>query len=399
MHDMTSHDHPLERRDRAHPLPTRGIETGRTRWGGRSTSGRSARDSHPETSILPEQGPRGTSHELSSRLRPIPIRHQSPPLHHDAFACVAACSSDPSSDSGGSDAGTVAPSDASSTDGATSRADIVDTAVAAGSFKTLVSAVQAAGLESTLRSAGPFTVFDGRRLRGVLLVPHREAPHASVQERTRVDPEVPRGRGPRAGGGGRARQDLGAGHGLGRKLSVDGNGGKVVVNGTSNVTTPDVAASNGVIHVVDGVLLPTIRDTASHYDDGTTTFKTLVTALTAGELAETLGGAGPFTVFAPSDAAFAKIPKATLDDLLLPANKSKLQAVLKLHVVSGNPVYGKDVAAGTVTSLGGPLTVTVTSGTVEVQSSGGTRAKVVLTDLPASNGVTHVLDTVLLPGT
>ncbi|MFO0679373.1 MAG: fasciclin domain-containing protein, partial [Polyangiaceae bacterium] len=237
-------------------------------------------------------------------------------------ACVAACSSDTSSDSGGSDAGTVAPSDASSTDGATSRADIVDTAVAAGSFKTLVSAVQAAGLESTLRSAGPFTVFAPTDaafakipsfLTEKLLTPPYKSELGLILKYHVVAGRV------------QAADVLGKTSTpdtvSGAKLSVDGNGGKVVVNGTSNVTTPDVAASNGVVHVVDGVLLPTIRDTASNYDDGTTTFKTLVAALTAGELAETLGGAGPFTVFAPSDAAFAKIPKATLDDLLLPANK------------------------------------------------------------------------------
>ena len=129
----------------------------------------------------------------------------------------------------------------------------------------------------------------------------------------------------------------------------------------------DVLASNGVIHAIDSVLLPTIADTAIGYDDGTTTFKTLVAALTAGELAATLGGPGPFTVFAPTDAAFAKIPKATLDNLLLPANKAQLQAVLKYHVISGAPVYAKDVMAGSVTTLSGPVNVTVTGADVEIE--------------------------------
>lgn len=183
---------------------------------------------------------------------------------------------------------------------------------------------------------------------------------------------------------------------LGSKLSVDGANGKVTVNGSANVTKADVPATNGTIHVIDSVLLPSIADTAVGYNDGTTTFKTLVAALTAGELAETLGKPGSYTVFAPTDAAFAKIPKETLDSLLLPANKAQLQTILKYHVVSGNPVYAKDVAPGSVTTLSGPVTISVTGTTVELDAGGG-KAKVILTDLPASNGVTHVIDTVILP--
>jgi uncharacterized surface protein with fasciclin (FAS1) repeats len=275
--------------------------------------------------------------------------------------------------------------------------DIVDTAVAAGSFNTLVAAVQSAGLEATLRGPGPFTVFAPtdaafaavpKFLTDKLLTPPYKGELGLILTYHVLSGSV------------KAADVLGKTSMpdtvSGAKLSVDGTGGKVVVNGTSNVTSADVMASNGVIHAVDGVLLPTIADTAAHYDDGTTTFKTLVAALTAAELAATLGGPGPFTVFAPTDAAFAKIPKETLDNLLLPANKAQLQTILKYHVLSGAPVYAKDVAAGSVTTLSGPATITIEGADVKIDA-GGEKAKVILTDLPASNGVTHVIDTVILP--
>ena len=122
---------------------------------------------------------------------------------------------------------------------------------------------------------------------------------------------------------------------------------------------------------------------------GAGSFKTLVTAVQAAGLVDTLKGPGPFTVFAPTDAAFAKIPKATLDALL--ADKAKLTAVLTYHVVPGK-VMAKDVKAGKVKTVqGGELTITTTGG-VKVDG-----ANVVTTDVAASNGVIHVIDTVVLP--
>jgi uncharacterized surface protein with fasciclin (FAS1) repeats len=118
-------------------------------------------------------------------------------------------------------------------------------------------------------------------------------------------------------------------------------------------------------------------------------FKTLATALTAAGLIDTLKGKGPFTVFAPTDAAFAKIPKADLDKLL--ADKSKLTAVLTYHVVPGK-VMAKDVKAGKVKTVqGGEITVATTGG-VTVDG-----AKVSATDIVASNGVIHVIDSVIMP--
>jgi uncharacterized surface protein with fasciclin (FAS1) repeats len=119
-------------------------------------------------------------------------------------------------------------------------------------------------------------------------------------------------------------------------------------------------------------------------------FKTLATALEAAGLIETLKGKGPFTVFAPTDEAFAKVPKDQLDALL--KDKAKLQAVLTYHVVPGK-VMAADVKAGKVkTAQGGEVTVSMAGGGVMVDG-----AKVVKTDIVADNGVIHVIDSVIMP--
>ena len=118
-------------------------------------------------------------------------------------------------------------------------------------------------------------------------------------------------------------------------------------------------------------------------------FKTLATALQAAGLVETLKGKGPFTVFAPTDEAFAKIPKADLDALL--KDKAKLTAVLTYHVVPGK-VMAKDVKAGKVKTVQGSELTVAAMGGVTVDN-----AKVIKTDIAASNGVIHVIDTVVLP--
>ena len=118
-------------------------------------------------------------------------------------------------------------------------------------------------------------------------------------------------------------------------------------------------------------------------------FKTLATALTAAGLVDTLKGKGPFTVFAPTDAAFAKIPKADLDALL--KDKAKLTAVLTYHVVPGK-VMAADVKAGKVKTVqGSELTISTTGGVMV------DKAKVTTTDIVANNGVIHVIDSVIMP--
>ena len=118
-------------------------------------------------------------------------------------------------------------------------------------------------------------------------------------------------------------------------------------------------------------------------------FKTLATALQAAGLIDTLKGKGPFTVFAPTDEAFAKVPKADLDALL--KDKAKLTAVLTYHVVPGK-VMAKDVKAGKVKTVQGSELTISTMGGVMVDN-----AKVTATDIVADNGVIHVIDSVVMP--
>lgn len=122
-------------------------------------------------------------------------------------------------------------------------------------------------------------------------------------------------------------------------------------------------------------------------------FKTLATALKAAGLIETLKGPGPFTVFAPTDKAFAKLPKGTIDDLLKPENKEKLVSILTYHVVPGK-VMAADVVKlkKAKTVQGSELSIKVKGKKVMVD-----KANVIKTDVVASNGVIHVIDTVIMP--
>lgn len=126
---------------------------------------------------------------------------------------------------------------------------------------------------------------------------------------------------------------------------------------------------------------------------GAGSFKTLVAAVAAAGLVETLKSSGPFTVFAPTDEAFAKLPKGTVESLLLPENKEKLVAVLTYHVVPGK------VMASDVVKLKSAKTVNGKEATIKVSDEGVMvdAAKVVTTDIEASNGVIHVIDSVILP--
>ena len=122
-------------------------------------------------------------------------------------------------------------------------------------------------------------------------------------------------------------------------------------------------------------------------------FQTLTKALQAADLVDTLKGQGPFTVFAPTDEAFAKLPAGTLDDLLKPENKDKLRAILTYHVVAGKIPSAKVVTLSSAKTINGQeLKITVMGGNVMVNN-----AHVVKTDISASNGVIHVVDAVILP--
>ena len=131
---------------------------------------------------------------------------------------------------------------------------------------------------------------------------------------------------------------------------------------------------------------------------GNDQLKTLVTAVAAADLVETLQGEGPFTVFAPTDAAFSALPAGTLDSLLKPENKSQLSGILTYHVVSG-AVLSSQLSEGQEikTVQGGVLTVDITDGMVYLVDAKGGRAQVVTADVDASNGVVHVINSVLMP--
>lgn len=122
-------------------------------------------------------------------------------------------------------------------------------------------------------------------------------------------------------------------------------------------------------------------------------FKTLTTALEAAGLVETLKGKGPFTVFAPTDEAFAKLPEGTLKSLLKPANKQKLTSILTYHVVAGNVKAADVIKLSSVKTLNGEsITIKVVGDKVLING-----ATVVKADIAASNGTIHVIDTVLMP--
>ena len=132
---------------------------------------------------------------------------------------------------------------------------------------------------------------------------------------------------------------------------------------------------------------------------------TLVSAVTAAGLGETLSGTGPFTVFAPSNAAFAKVDKATLDGLMMPASKAKLAALLKYHVVAGN-VKAADLAKLNADGNGTAAVTTLNGGTLKARMNGdkivltdakGGKSTVTTADLVASNGTVHMVDTVVMP--
>lgn len=157
---------------------------------------------------------------------------------------------------------------------------------------------------------------------------------------------------------------------------------------------PAAVSANNSTPAAAGALAPTadIVETAV----GAGQFKTLAAALQAAGLVEALKGQGPFTVFAPTDEAFAKLPAGTVEELLKPENREKLKAVLLYHVVSGK------VAASDVSKLNGKEARTLQGGKIKVRTTGGVmvdNARVLKTDVMATNGVIHVIDTVLMPKT
>jgi transforming growth factor-beta-induced protein len=274
--------------------------------------------------------------------------------------------------------------------------NIVETAVAAGSFSTLVAAVTAADLGGALSGEGPFTVF----------APTDEA-FAALPAGT-IDALL-------ADPSGDLTQIL-LYHVLSGKVMAEAVAdglevetlqgsmvkfsivdGKPMINDAMIVTT-DIEASNGVIHVIDAVILPPAEEAAMPEMNIVETaiaaggFETLVAAVTAADLAGALSGEGPFTVFAPTDEAFAALPAGTIDALLADPS-GDLTQILLYHVLSGK-VMAEAVTDGleVETLQGSTVKFTIVDGKPMING-----ATIVATDIEASNGVIHVIDAVITP--
>ena len=164
---------------------------------------------------------------------------------------------------------------------------------------------------------------------------------------------------------------------------------------TAATTTTEQSTTTEAPTTTAAPAAKTIVDIAA----GNADFSTLVAAVKAAGLAETLSGPGPFTVFAPTNAAFAKLPAGTVEDLVKPENKEKLAAILTYHVVAAS-VKAVDVKPGPVTTVNGAtFTVSLEGGKVILTDGQGNKSTVTSTDIEASNGIIHVIDTVLLPPT
>ncbi|HEX2420723.1 MAG TPA: fasciclin domain-containing protein [Acidimicrobiia bacterium] len=280
------------------------------------------------------------------------------------------------------------------TSGAMEPGDIVEVATEAGSFSTLLTAIDAAGLAETLQGEGPFTVFaptdeafaalpegtleallaDTEALSQVLLyhVVSGEVLASAVIDLDRAITVQ------------------------GEEIAISTEGDSVRVN-EADVVTTDISASNGVIHVIDQVILPPSMSEAAAMGDIVETaqaagdFTTLVAAVEAAGLVDTLKGEGPFTVFAPTDAAFAALPDGTVEGLL--GDSEALKQILLYHVVPGQVTADQVIALDTAQTVeGSTVTIRVEDGKVFIND-----AQILTTDIFTDNGVIHVIDQVILP--
>lgn len=296
---------------------------------------------------------------------------------------------------------------------------ITELVVSSDDFDTLETAVVAAGLADTLSGDGPFTVFaptdaafaalDSATLNAALADPSGLLTDVLLYH-------VLSG-------------DIGADTLLtvnsvvtlqGERIHVKNFEGDIYLNDEIKITTSEVIASNGRVHVIDAVLLPPSIASTSSSSSSTTSaapagagegftrpelptitdiavgddrFETLVTALTAAGLAGTLDQPGPFTVFAPTDDAFAKLPASTLNAALADPN-GLLTDILLYHVVSGDVGSEIVLTLNSATTLNGaPVQIKFFDGSVYLNDE----VKVIITNIVAANGVIHVIDTVLIP--
>ncbi len=284
-------------------------------------------------------------------------------------------------------------------DDAPSTPDIVGVALSDPQFSILVEAVVAAGLVETLKSAGPLTVFAPTNNAFAALLTELGITKAAlladkplltaVLTYHVVPAKVPAASVPV----GKAITSV-----QGGVFKIESTGGLKITDGrnrVANITATDVAASNGVIHVIDNVILPANKDivaTAQSLPD----FSILVEAVVAAGLVSTLQGTGPFTVFAPTNAAFAALlGELGVSKEALLANKPLLTKVLTYHVVAGR-VLKADVPVGAAIPTVQGETFTVNA-SLKITDRRGRQAGIVATAVFTSNGVIHVIDKVILP--
>ncbi|MFK7740703.1 MAG: fasciclin domain-containing protein [Planctomycetota bacterium] len=270
------------------------------------------------------------------------------------------------------------------------QSSIIETAQQDGRFKTLVAALGKSTAIKTLSGKGPFTVFaptdqafakiDSAVIKGLLKRENRDTLDAILTYHV-----VP---------GALRASDVVKRSGLqtanGQRVDVSVHGKDVRID-ASKVLITDIECSNGIIHVIDTVLMPESRSLPEIANRRV--FGTLIAAVEAAGLLDALSGKGPFTILAPTDQAFAKLPKGTVASLLKPENRSKLQNILKYHVIPGRVPAAAAVAAGSAATLQGQsVGFEIANGRLRVQG-----ANVTKTDVDAVNGVVHVIDSVLLP--
>jgi len=274
--------------------------------------------------------------------------------------------------------------------------NIVQLAQATPDLSTLVAALTAGGLTDCLSGEGPFTVFAPTNEAFAKI--ETKALNALLQNKAALD-KVLEYHVLEMRLHGTELMDVKSVKTLeGENVAISNGKGAsryVIKVNNAKVLTADVAASNGIVHIIDTVLmtpsgppLPLKRDIV-HVAEGNADLSTLVAALTAGKLVATLEGKGPFTVFAPTNEAFAKIPAADLQKLL--ANTKELDAVLEYHVLSGKFDMRDLMAVRSAKTLeGDSVTVSGSGKVVNVND-----AKVLKADVAATNGIVHVIDTVL----
>ena len=285
--------------------------------------------------------------------------------------------------------------------------NIVETAVDDGRFTTLVAALQAAELDDDLSGTGPFTVFaptdDAFDLLPAgtvttLLEPANSATLIDLLLYHVVDGEVPASDAIALDGTSAVMLNA-------LNARIDVVDGDLILNLGGNreamLTVTDIECSNGIIHVIDAVLDPgDAVDNIVNTAVANGSFGTLVAALQAAELDDTLSGAGPFTVFAPTDDAFDLLPAGTVDFLLDPANRSTLTDVLLYHVFDGSVLSSAAIGLDgqSVGMLnGGTMSIDLAASELVLNLGGNRQATVTITDVRCANGVIHVIDAVLDP--